>query len=547
MLSPDAQRELIAHYVLDDYTDWPVYMSRLWRNSKVWVDHVAWSIINVILLFFLWTTAMLQWLDRPIRRASQWLYSRNKRPCVGPRQSDKHGDNDETIHALSAVNAETPDIHHAYLADDNATSKVAGTNLAKREFDLDNALLFIHLCALVYEDEVVLEYVLRQWHLEYRVILSPDKECISQAWVIFHSSSTCAKRGHQHCPRAGHDFIIVVFKGTSPFNFTEWMTDLTMSKIKPHGENLPGMVHEGFYEQFQWPIYLKSIKNEEHEDEVNYDEEAEEEEEKDHQDHPPSDSEDDHHQASDPLEATHGFVCSRKQFYKRLGRDGEAHVDERSFKPALTFYELVIRRLNAVLQLHFAGHEEEPAIWISGHSLGAALASIFFAHLLHVPDFPLVVSKKALKGGYAFGTPRTGDARHAKEIGRHPKAKHFYRVINANDIVCTVPLCGHAKTQDPRALTNFSHIGTPVLLNYWGTFEVGVSWNWSHAVRNALLHYAQLLLPVPFVIHVLRSRAKLLTLARVWNLHLCCFLVDHFPSGYIKHLHACKARQNGQV
>ena len=87
---------------------------------------------------------------------------------------------------------------------------------------------------------------------------------------------------------------MVVFKGTSPFNLVEWMTDFTMSKIKPHGEYLPGMVHEvhtanlpappppnrrflfffypfalltvacekGFYEQFQWPVYLRAITDE---------------------------------------------------------------------------------------------------------------------------------------------------------------------------------------------------------------------------------------------------------------------------------------------
>jgi hypothetical protein len=28
-------------YVLDDYTDWSIYHSRLCRNSKVWCDHVC--------------------------------------------------------------------------------------------------------------------------------------------------------------------------------------------------------------------------------------------------------------------------------------------------------------------------------------------------------------------------------------------------------------------------------------------------------------------------------------------------------------------------
>jgi hypothetical protein len=145
---------------------------------------------------------------------------------------------------------------------------------------------------------------------------------------------------------------------------------------------------------------------------------------------------------------------------------------------------------------------------------------------------------QALKGGYTFGTPRTGDARYAKEIGRHPAAKYLYNIVNANDIVCTVPLGGNSEMQDPRALTNFWHIGTPILLNYWGSLERGKRWGWSNFAINALLHYLRL--PV----HFWRSKAKLLTLVRLPFLGLLFFFIaDHLPSEYLNHLHACKWKE----
>ena len=73
------------------------------------------------------------------------------------------------------------------------------------------------------------------------------------------------------------------------------------------------------------------------------------------------------------------------------------HKDrEHDFRPYLTFYELVIRHINCVIQtkfLHQTKEGPEPAIWIAGHSLGAALATILFSHLLHAPKFPLTISK----------------------------------------------------------------------------------------------------------------------------------------------------------
>lgn len=215
---------------------------------------------------------------------------------------------------LSAVNSETPNIHSAYcrrtlddqmfdqLFDDdgddtqvfhgrddvhtNAHDDFTSIDLEKEEFDLGNAIFFIHLAALVYEDHETLAPILKQWHLKWAAVHVSEGSTCSTAWVVYHSSSGCPA---SPCPRHGQDFIVVVFKGTSPFDCVDWLTDLTMSKLKPHGESLPGMVHEvpttippfcsstlspfplaefprlrlqGFVKVFEWPWYRKPIPDE---------------------------------------------------------------------------------------------------------------------------------------------------------------------------------------------------------------------------------------------------------------------------------------------
>ena len=193
------------------------------------------SFVNIFLLVVMGVIALIgPFVGGPFQYISDSLHSLYKRPSNPHDEGDKHN---VRTHPLSAVNAETPDIHHDYLKEDEH-DKTGGTDLTRREFDLNNALLFIHLCALVYEDTCILDYVLQQWHLECESILSAE----GKAWIIYHSTSTCPDRKTHACRRNSkdgrQDFIAVVFKGTSPFDFVEWMVDFTMSKVSPHDELL---------------------------------------------------------------------------------------------------------------------------------------------------------------------------------------------------------------------------------------------------------------------------------------------------------------------
>ena len=84
----------------------------------------------------------------------------------------------------------------------------------------------------------------------------------------------------------------------------------------------------------------------------------------------------------------------------------------------------------------------EQSLWITGHSLGAALAALATASLLFSEAAPRV------NGLYTYGQPRCGSEPWAAAFNMRFKAQAF-RVVNNNDVVTRVP---------PSNL-NYSHIG----------------------------------------------------------------------------------------
>lgn len=78
-------------------------------------------------------------------------------------------------------------------------------------------------------------------------------------------------------------------------------------------------------------------------------------------------------------------------------------------------------------------HEQGLKIWLAGHSLGAALATLAVDRLAHV------------QGLYTFGSPRVGDREFAARF-RVPS----FRLVNGRDFAARMPLKGP-----------FRHVGTP--------------------------------------------------------------------------------------
>lgn len=99
-------------------------------------------------------------------------------------------------------------------------------------------------------------------------------------------------------------------------------------------------------------------------------------------------------------------------------------------------------------EVKFLANTSPPPFLITGHSLGAMLATIATARLVEGhPSF-------GLAGLYTFGQPRTGDSVFAREFNKHINA---YRFVNNNDIVTRLP-----------ALGSYKHIGKLMYLTASG-------------------------------------------------------------------------------
>ena len=84
-------------------------------------------------------------------------------------------------------------------------------------------------------------------------------------------------------------------------------------------------------------------------------------------------------------------------------------------------------------------------IWVTGHSLGAGLATLAVAHL--------AVEGAEVSGLYTFGSPRVGDTAFAASFDAVAKARTF-RFVNDLDIVPRVP------PEGVPLLPPYQHIGT---------------------------------------------------------------------------------------
>lgn len=105
-------------------------------------------------------------------------------------------------------------------------------------------------------------------------------------------------------------------------------------------------------------------------------------------------------------------------------------------------------------ELFFHLDELSLPVFITGHSLGAALATLLTAEIM---------DKAMFDSCYTFGSPRVGDTAFAKAFNDKP----IYRVINNCDIVTTVPI----------SIPNidYQHCGTTQLLNNMGILIEGLS------------------------------------------------------------------------
>ncbi len=94
-------------------------------------------------------------------------------------------------------------------------------------------------------------------------------------------------------------------------------------------------------------------------------------------------------------------------------------------------------------------------LWFTGHSLGAAMATIMASRCHHDPALPDPIET------YTYGSPRVGWPTYVKSLGMT-----HYRWVNNNDIVTRVPL----------TIMGYRHHGEEHYMNAWGNVRKPTGW-----------------------------------------------------------------------
>jgi triacylglycerol lipase len=97
------------------------------------------------------------------------------------------------------------------------------------------------------------------------------------------------------------------------------------------------------------------------------------------------------------------------------------------------------------------------SLWFTGHSLGAALATLAVARLVEL-DQPVY-------GLYTFGSPRVGDRKFSRNFNFEYRPRMF-RFVNNNDTVTRIP---------PRS-NGYSHVGTFRYFTAQGELVDDIGW-----------------------------------------------------------------------
>lgn len=90
-------------------------------------------------------------------------------------------------------------------------------------------------------------------------------------------------------------------------------------------------------------------------------------------------------------------------------------------------------------------------VWFTGHSLGAALATVAAARVL--------AENGRVNGLYTYGSPRVGDEDFADALRAKLADDRLVRFVNGNDVVTAVPRFSKLRLSVPPRLVAFKHVG----------------------------------------------------------------------------------------
>jgi len=138
------------------------------------------------------------------------------------------------------------------------------------------------------------------------------------------------------------------------------------------------------------------------------------------------------------------FRGTQPQLLKDWLTDGDTCFCGQSFGRVHQGFERGLEQVWGEVSATLAQFQDNgQSLWFTGHSLGAALATLAVAHLRAPP------SDKPVYGLYTYGQPRVGDREFEQHFNTDFKARAF-RFVNNNDLV----------TRVPARVGGFSHVGT---------------------------------------------------------------------------------------
>ncbi|RUS16943.1 hypothetical protein BC937DRAFT_90623 [Endogone sp. FLAS-F59071] len=345
------------------------------------------------------------------------------------------------------------------------------------------------------------------------------------------------------------NFVVLVFKGTSPYNLTEWLTDCTVRKSAAKNNVLPGLVHSGFYDALGFPkkSLLHKLKKK-----------------------TPLESEETK-PAKKHIKLTCDVYFSTKEVKTFYAEDKGAPIGNSTELCGVCeekFWEKLFLPNLMAIGKHF---RHKPNLWITGHSLGAATASVFTSVLLwhkycnqHDNSNDQNISNDHDNSNDYDLFPQLGLADLLKNLEEHTHLGHhvsgtlsifrecidvarrgynFWRFINANDIVCSVPVAVSRASNGSYCpqhhyklfrgteftLNDFKHVGDPVILD----FRTGKTDQRERGVADVLRGMvSEICSTEEELARGGTFLAKGFVLLNVATLGVFGMLRDHFPSEY---------------
>eukprot|EP00276_Gloeochaete_wittrockiana_P010263 CAMPEP_0184648808 /NCGR_PEP_ID=MMETSP0308-20130426/6030_1 /TAXON_ID=38269 /ORGANISM="Gloeochaete witrockiana, Strain SAG 46.84" /LENGTH=517 /DNA_ID=CAMNT_0027081009 /DNA_START=153 /DNA_END=1706 /DNA_ORIENTATION=- len=301
-------------------------------------------------------------------------------------------------------------------------------------YDVNVSKFLLCLCSLVYETETQVEKTLSEWDLDDLVGIPVEANGPHPSFTMtLHSTKdTTAWLFYSQKMK----FIVLAFKGTSPLNLTEWLSDASLDRVR--ARNFPaGSVHEGFFSML-WSI--------------------------------------------NDLDSTDAMtVCNNANGASAVNSDAivnslpnqgntHAHGTLRAHHRETTLWGAIQDKIRELVEdMREDSPNCTPNLYVTGHSLGAGVTTLAVSGLMASPlkdakGQPLV----ALKAGYAFASPRCGDDKWTDSFNTHLTCTgtSFFRIKNGIDVVTTLPTGFKSATRwtspfNYRHVGQLVHIGAP--------------------------------------------------------------------------------------